>query len=91
LGDWSCFLRCHCQIKFVIKKAKTFVYLITIMYSAADYFEMIIIFGECERKAGRQQESSKNVFRAEMTIIFSFVTHFFNFLLQYVVIIIGMT
>jgi hypothetical protein len=32
---------------YVIKKAKTFVYLVTIMYSAADYLEMIIIFGEC--------------------------------------------
>jgi hypothetical protein len=36
---------------YVIKKAKTFVYLVTIMYSAADYLEMIIIFGECERNA----------------------------------------
>jgi hypothetical protein len=39
---------------------------------------------------GRQQESSKNVFRVEMTIIFSFATHFLNFLLQYVVIIIDL-
>jgi hypothetical protein len=65
------FERCQCQIKFVIKKDKTFVYLVTIMYSAADYLE---IFGECE--LGRQQEPSKNVFRTEMTIIFSFATHF---------------
>jgi hypothetical protein len=46
------------------------------MFSAADYLEMIIIFGECERNA---TESSKNVFWAEMTIIFSFATHFFLF------------
>jgi hypothetical protein len=60
------------------------------MYLAADYLEMIIIFRECELTPGRQQESSKKVCRAEMTIIFSFATHFFYFLLQYAVIIIEM-
>jgi hypothetical protein len=63
------------------------------MYAAADYLEMIRIFGERNVSVmpGSQQESSKNVFRAEITIIFSFATHFFYFLLQYVVIIIKMT
>jgi hypothetical protein len=62
------------------------------MYSAADYLERIRIFGERNVSVtpGSQQESSKNVFRAEITIIFLFATHFY-FLLQYVVIIIKMT
>jgi hypothetical protein len=44
------FLKDVSQIKFVIKKSQN-LYLVTIMYSAADYLEMIIIFGECERNA----------------------------------------
>jgi hypothetical protein len=31
------FESCQCQIKFVIKKDKTFIYSVTIMYSTADY------------------------------------------------------
>jgi hypothetical protein len=61
------------------------------MYSAADYLEMIIIFGECERNGREPARVFEERFRAEMTINFSFATHFFYFLLQYVVIIIEMT
>jgi hypothetical protein len=57
------FERCQCQIKFVTKKGKTFIYLVTIRYSAADYLEMIIIFEECEANA------------REAAFIFSFAIH----------------
>jgi hypothetical protein len=44
------FEKCHCQIKFGRAKSKRFNVPI-IMYSAADYLEMIIIFGACGRYA----------------------------------------
>jgi hypothetical protein len=42
--------KCHCLIKFDIVKSKRFNVPI-IIYSAADYLEMIIIFEECGRNA----------------------------------------
>jgi hypothetical protein len=57
------------------------------MYSAADYLEMIIIFGECERNAREAARVFEERFQGN-----TFATHFFfYFLLQYVVIIIEMT
>jgi hypothetical protein len=49
------------------------------MYSASDYLEMIIIFGECERNAREAARVFEERFPEEMTIIFSFATHFFLF------------
>jgi hypothetical protein len=69
------FERYQCQIKFVTKKGKTFIYLVTIRYSAADYLEMIIIFEEC----GPNARGQRSFFRLQ---------HIFNFLLQHVIIII---
>jgi hypothetical protein len=62
------------------------------MYSAADYLEMIIIFGECERNARKAARVFEERFPGRNNNYF-FVcnTFFFYFLLQYVVIIIEMT
>jgi hypothetical protein len=58
------FERYQCQIKFVTKTGKTFIYLVTIRYSAAEYLEMIIIFEECGPNA------------RGAAFIFSFATYF---------------
>jgi hypothetical protein len=60
------------------------------MYSAADYLEMIIIFGECERNVREAARVFEERFPGRNDNYF-FVCNTFFFLLQYVVTIIEMT
>jgi hypothetical protein len=62
------------------------------MYSAADYLEMIIIFGECERSAREAASVFEERFPGRNdNYFFPCNTFFFYFLLQYVVVKIEMT